>query len=30
VLCLPCFPELRDPEVDQVGDAIKRALAQVM
>ena len=30
VLCLPCFPELLDPEVDQVVDAIKRALAQVM
>jgi dTDP-4-amino-4,6-dideoxygalactose transaminase len=30
VLCLPCYPELRDPEVDQVVDAIKRALAQVM
>lgn len=30
VLCLPCFPELRDPEVDQVVDAMKRALAQVM
>ena len=30
VLCLPCFPELLDPEVDQVADAIKRALAQVM
>ena len=30
VLCLPCFPELLDAEVDQVVDAIKRALAQVM
>jgi UDP-N-acetyl-3-dehydro-alpha-D-glucosamine 3-aminotranferase len=30
VLCLPCFPELLDPEVDQVVDAVKRALAQVM
>jgi dTDP-4-amino-4,6-dideoxygalactose transaminase len=30
VLCLPCFPELLDPEVGQVVDAIKRALAQVM
>jgi len=30
VLCLPCFPELLDPEVDQVVDTIKRALAQVM
>ena len=30
VLCLPCFPELLDPEVDRVVDAIKRALAQVM
>ncbi len=30
VLCLPCFPELLDPEVDQVVDAIKQALAQVM
>lgn len=30
VLCLPCYPELRDPEVDQVVAAIKRALAQVM
>jgi dTDP-4-amino-4,6-dideoxygalactose transaminase len=30
VLCLPCFPELLDPEVDQVVDAIKRALAQVV
>jgi dTDP-4-amino-4,6-dideoxygalactose transaminase len=30
VLCLPCFPELLDSEVDQVVDAIKRALAQVM
>jgi dTDP-4-amino-4,6-dideoxygalactose transaminase len=30
VLCLPCFPELLDPEEDQVVDAIKRALAQVM
>jgi UDP-N-acetyl-3-dehydro-alpha-D-glucosamine 3-aminotranferase len=30
VLCLPCFPELLDPEVDQVVAAIKRALAQVM
>ena len=30
VLCLPCFPELLDSEVEQVVDAIKRALAQVM
>jgi dTDP-4-amino-4,6-dideoxygalactose transaminase len=30
VLCLPCYPELLDPEVDRVVDAIKRALAQVM
>jgi dTDP-4-amino-4,6-dideoxygalactose transaminase len=30
VLCLPCFPELLDLEVDQVVDAMKRALAQVM
>lgn len=30
VLCLPCFPELLDREVDQVVDTIKRALAQVM
>lgn len=30
VLGLPCFPELSDPEVDQVVDAVKRALAQVL
>ena len=30
VLCLPCFPELRDAEVDEVVDAVKRAVAQVM
>ena len=30
VLSLPCFPELVDQEVEQVVDAIKRALAQVM
>lgn len=30
VLCLPCFPELRDAEVDEVADAIGRALAQVV
>jgi dTDP-4-amino-4,6-dideoxygalactose transaminase len=30
VLCLPCFPELLDSEVEQVVDAVKRALAQVV
>jgi dTDP-4-amino-4,6-dideoxygalactose transaminase len=30
VLGLPCYPELRDPEVDEVVGAIRRALAQVM
>jgi dTDP-4-amino-4,6-dideoxygalactose transaminase len=30
VLCLPCFPELRDDEVDAVVDAIGRAVTQVM
>jgi dTDP-4-amino-4,6-dideoxygalactose transaminase len=30
VLCLPCFPELADGEVDQVVEAVKRAVAEVM
>ncbi len=30
VLCLPCFPELTDGEVDQVVEAVKRAVAEVM
>jgi dTDP-4-amino-4,6-dideoxygalactose transaminase len=30
VLCLPCFPELTDAELDQVADAVKRAVAEVM
>jgi dTDP-4-amino-4,6-dideoxygalactose transaminase len=30
VLGLPCFPELLDSEVDQVVDATRRALVQVM
>jgi dTDP-4-amino-4,6-dideoxygalactose transaminase len=30
VLCLPCFPELTDGEVDQVVEAVKRAVGEVM
>ena len=30
VLCLPCFPELTDPEVAEVVEAVKRSVAEVM
>ncbi len=30
VLSLPCFPELTDAEVDQVVEAVRRAVAEVM
>jgi dTDP-4-amino-4,6-dideoxygalactose transaminase len=30
VLCLPCFPELTDGEVDRVAAAVRHALAHLV